>query len=187
MSRQRRHESRDAIRRPRTIHPVCRTDSIRWWRPACRISARRSCAAERHCCTVAAVTGHDHEFLNAGARDAFADRGPGLQCDLGRQGQRTGKGEVLGRNAHRLKRQKRRRNIGGQQALDPLQDRPPAIMTSVPRGQVRPVLLGRGERRHCNPGGRIALGDVGPVNVSPVAGRHVGSHRGCVSLVNFAG
>ncbi len=30
---------------------------------------------ERHRCAVAAVTGHDHEFLNAGARDAFADRG----------------------------------------------------------------------------------------------------------------
>ena len=60
---------------------------------------------QRHRRAVAAMARHHHELPDAGARDAFAERHPLLQRDLGRQRQRARIVDMFGGNADRLQRQ----------------------------------------------------------------------------------
>ena len=61
---------------------------------------------QRHRGAVAAMARHHHELPDARARDAFADRHPFLQRDVGRQRLRARIIDMLGGNADRLQRQK---------------------------------------------------------------------------------
>ena len=131
---------------------------------------------QAHRRAVAAVARDHHELPDAGARDAFAERHPALQRDFGRQRQRARIVDMLGGNPDRLQRQEGHRDVVGQQLAHPreigLRDHDVGA-----EGQMRTVLLGRRQRQHRDPLRRRGLGNAGPVDVGPVAGREQGSHR----------
>jgi hypothetical protein len=95
---------------------------------------------------------------------------PGLQRHLGRQRQRAGIADMLGGNPDRLDRQERHREGLRQQFAHPRQiglcDHDVGA-----EGQMRAVLFGRRQRQYRDPAAGIGGGDVGPVEVGPVAGR----------------
>ena len=153
---------------PKRDHPVVTARS-----PYC---ARRSCATRRHRRAVAAVARDHHQLLDAGARDALAERHPALQRDLRRQRQRARIVDMLGGNPDRLQRQERRGNGVGQKLAHPRQIGLRDHDVGADR-QMRAVLFGRRQRQHRDPSRRLGPGNVGPVDVGPVAGREQGSHR----------
>ncbi len=125
---------------------------------------------------VAAMARDHHELPDAGARHALAERHPAFQRDLCRQRQRARIIDVLGGNPDRLQRQEGHGDIVGQEFAHPRQIglRDHDIGAD---GQMRAMLFGRRQRQHRDPSRRCGLGNVGPVDVGPVAGRELGSHR----------
>ena len=79
---------------------------------------------------------------------------------------------MLGGNADRLQRQERRRNAVRQTARAPAPDRPRAIMTSVPSGRCGPCCSVAASGSTAIQRAGRASGDVGPVDIGPVAGRN---------------
>ena len=126
---------------------------------------------QRHRGAVAAMAGDHHELLDAGARDAFAERHPVLQRGLGRQRQRARIIDMLGGNADRLHRQEGRRECWPATARAPAPDRPRAIMTSVPSGRCGPCCSVAASGSTAIQRAASAAGNVGPVDVGPVAGQ----------------
>ena len=125
---------------------------------------------------IAAVAGDQHELAHAGAREAFADLGPGSDRGRRRQGQRAGKGEMLDRNADALHRQEGHRQVSGEHIADARQIGFGDERIDAER-QMRPVLLDRGKRQHGDPARRrgAGVGDILPGHLHPVAFRQI--HR----------
>ena len=119
---------------------------------------------------VAAMARHQHELAHAGARQAFAELGPGRHRGRGRQCERARKRQMLRRNADALHRQKRDGQVGGQKLLYARQIGFGDIGIDAER-QVRAVLFDRGQRQHRDPARSRAgrPGNVLPGHLHPVA------------------
>jgi hypothetical protein len=131
---------------------------------------------QRHTCTVATVARHHHELPDARVRHVLAERRPCLQGHIGGQCQRARIIEVFGGNADRLLRQENCRDVGRQQLAHPRQIGFADHDVGTKR-QMRAMLLGRCQRQHRDPARSLVAGEIGPVNVGPVAGRNNGCHR----------
>src|SRR6266404_3016403 len=131
---------------------------------------------QAHRRAVAAMARDHHEFLEARARHALAERHPGLQRHFGRQRQRAGVIDVFGGNSDRLEGKERRRNCVGEKLAHPCQIGLRNQDVGAKR-QMRAVLLGRRQRQDRDPARARGPGYVGPVDVGPVAGGHRRGHR----------
>ena len=105
---------------------------------------------QRHRRAVAAVARHHHQLPDPGSRDAFADRHPFLQCDVGRQRLRAGIIDMLGGNADRLYGQESDRKCCRQQLAHARQIGLADQDVGFQR-QMRAVLFGRRQRQHRDP------------------------------------
>ena len=115
---------------------------------------------------IAAVAGDQHELAHAGAREAFAKLGPGRDRGRRRKCQRARIGQMLGRNADALHRQKCHRQVFGQQVCDPRQIGFGDESIDAER-QMRPVLLHGGERQHGDPARGFGAAPAIPARSSP--------------------
>ena len=131
---------------------------------------------QRHRGAVAAMARHHHQLPDTGAGDAFADRHPRLQRDVGRQRLRARKIDMFGGNADRLQRKESDGDRDRQHFAHPRQIGLADQDIGFER-QMRAMLLGRRQRQHRDPARGLAAGDIGPVDVGPVAGRNSRSHR----------
>ena len=127
---------------------------------------------EFHDGDIAAMAGDEHELADAGAREAFADLGPGGNRRRCRERQRTRKRDMLDRDADALQRQKGYRKFVGKAVANPRQIGFGDECVDAER-KMRPMLFHRRKRQHRNPAGRVGAcaGNVLPGHVHPVASR----------------
>ena len=115
---------------------------------------------------IAAVRVGDHHFAQARAVHAFADLDPDAHEIIGRMGDRAGGAQMLVGFSDRLRRQNQHAEIVGQARQHGL-DQALADGGIGQDRQVRPVLLGRGDRQDCHRRIRIERGKFARLELRP--------------------
>jgi hypothetical protein len=110
---------------------------------------------------VAAMAVDDDELLHAGATHALADLNEGAQRGFGRQRERARIGAMLVRCADRLHRQDH--HAGARQQRAHAREIGLRDVGIDPHGEMRPVLLHRGDGKHRDAIGKLFRRELKPV------------------------